>query len=250
MGDAFEIVTLSVSEVIHRISIPLVACTEVGDIQHTVDQRVTEQHVRMSHIDLGTKYEGTRLTLTAVHKLKQLQVLLHRTITIGTVRTRTGGRSLLLGNHLGTLLVHISSSMFDEPDGKVPEFLEVVAGIVDIGPLETQPLDVVFDALDVFCILLLGVGVVKAQITLATVFLGQSEVYGDSLGMTDMQVAVGLRRETGLNPTGILACCQVVFDHLLNKTDRLSFFVLVQYFLFHYLLILNCYLLILNSKFT
>ena len=48
-----------------------------------------------------------------------------------------GGCTLLLGNHLGTLFIDVSTSLFDEPYGKVPELLEIVAGIIDVGPLET-----------------------------------------------------------------------------------------------------------------
>ena len=237
VGDTFQIVTLSVSEVVHRIGIPLIACTEVGDIQHTIDQRIAEQHVRVGHIDLGTKYQCARLTLTAVHKLKQLQVLLHRTVTIGTVRTRTGGRTLLLGYHLGTLFVHVGTTILNKPYGKVPELLEVVAGVVDVSPLESEPLNIMFDALDIFRILLLGVGVIKAQVTLATVFLSQPEVDGDSFRVTDMQVTVRLRRETCLNPVAVLPFCQVVNHHLLDETHRTPFLILVLNLLFHILLL-------------
>ena len=52
--------------------------------------------------------------------------------------------------------------------------------------------------------------------------------------MTDMQVAVGLRWETGLYPTVILTCGQIVLNHLFYETDRLPFFILVDdRFLFH-----------------
>ena len=172
MGDSLQIVTLTVGEVIHRIGVPRVAGTDMRDVQHTIDQRVTEQHVRMGHVDLGTQHQCSWLALAAVHILEQLQVLLHGTITIGTVRSRTGGCSLLLGNGLRALFVHIGTTLLDKPHGKIPEFLEIVAGIIDIGPLETEPFDVVLYTLNVFGILFDGVGVIEAQVTDTAVFLG------------------------------------------------------------------------------
>ena len=186
----------------------------MGDVQHTVDQRIAEQHVRMGHVDLRTQHEGARLTLAAVHILEELEVLLDGSVAIGTVCTRRSGRTFLLGNHLGTLLVDIGASLLDEPHGKVPEFLEIVAGIVDVGPLEAKPLDVVLDTLDIFGVFLDGIRIVETEVTLTTVFLGQTEVDGDGLGVSDVQIAVGLRWETGLEPAAVLTFGEVV-DHLL-----------------------------------
>ena len=218
VGHTFQIVALSVGEVVHGVGIPLISGTDMGDVQHTIDQRVAEQHVGMGHIDLGSQHEGSGLAFATVHKLEEFQILLHRTIAEGTVRTRTGGRTLLLGNHLGTLFVDVSTSLLDEPYGKVPELLEIVAGIVDVSPLESQPFDIVLNALDIFRILLDRVGVVKTEVTDTIVFLGQSEVDGNGLGMSDMQITIGLWWETRLHPTTVLAFCQVIDHFLLNKT--------------------------------
>ena len=218
MGDALQIVALAVGEVIHRVCVPLVACTDMGDVQYTVDQRVAEKHIGMSHIDLRTEHESSWLTLTAVHVLEELQVLLDGAITIGAVGAWTCGRSFLLSNHLRTLLVDIRTSLLDEPYGKVPKLLEIVAGIIDVSPLESQPLDIVLDALDIFGILLDGVGVVETEVTLTTVFLGQSEVDGDGFGMSDVQIAIRLWWKTGLHSTSVLTLSQVIDDLLLNET--------------------------------
>ena len=198
MSNPFKVVALSMREIVHRISIPLVSCLDVGDVQNTIDQRVAEQHVRMGHVDLGTQYECSRFALATVHILEESQVLLNRAIAIGTVGARTGRRTFLLGDDLRTLLVDICSALFDEPDGKVPQLLEVVAGIVDICPLESQPLDIVLDTLDILCIFFDRVGVVEAEVANTAIFLGESEVNGNSLGMADVQVSVWLWWESRL----------------------------------------------------
>ena len=69
------------------------------------------------------------------------------------------------------MLVDVGAALLDEPYGKVPQLLEIVAGIVNVGPLESQPLDVVLDALDVFGILFDGVCVVETEVTGAAIFL-------------------------------------------------------------------------------
>ena len=169
VGDTFQIVALAVGEVIHGISVPLVAGTDMGDVQYTIDQWVTEQHIGVSHINLRPQYECSRLALTAVHEFEEFQILFYRAITERTVGTRTCCRTLLLGNHLSTLFIDVCTSLLDKPYGKVPKFLEIVAGIVDICPLESQPLDIALNIFDILGILLDGVGVVETEVTDAIV---------------------------------------------------------------------------------
>ena len=120
VGDTFQIIALSVGKVVHGIGIPLVASTDMGDVQHTIDQRVAEQHVGMRHVDLCPQHECSGFAFATVHELEEFQVLLDRTVAERTVGTWTGGGAFLLGNHLGTLLVDIGTSLLDEPYGEVP----------------------------------------------------------------------------------------------------------------------------------
>ena len=64
-------------------------------------------------------------------------------------------------------------------------------------PLKAQPLDVTFDRINVFLVFFGRVGVVKTQMGDAAKFLSQPKVHANGLGVTDVQVAVGLRREAG-----------------------------------------------------
>ena len=100
MGDSLEVVALSVREIVHRVGVPLVAGTDMGDVEHTVDQRVAEQHVRMGHINLGAKYQRAWFAFAAVHELKEAQVLFDGTVAERTVGSRAGRRTLLLGDDL------------------------------------------------------------------------------------------------------------------------------------------------------
>ena len=77
---------------------------------------------------------------------------------------------------------------------------------------------IVLDTLDIFGILLDGVGVVETEVTLTTVFLGQSEVDGDGFGVSDVQIAIRFWWETRLHSTSVFTLSQVIDDLLLNET--------------------------------
>ena len=230
MGDSFQIVALSMSEVVHGISIPFGTCADVRNVQNAINQWVTEKHVGMSHIYFCTKHKCSRLTFAAVHEFKQAQVLLNRTVAERTVGAWAGGGSLLLGNHFSTLLVNIGTSLLDEPHGKVPQLLEIVAGIIDIRPFEAQPLDVVFYAFNVFRVFFDGVGVIETQVTDAAIFFCKTKVNSNSLSMSDVQIAIGFRGEACLQSSTVFPFSQVFFYKLFNEALAFSLFAVVFFF--------------------
>ena len=240
MGYTLEIVALAMSEVVHGVGVPLVACADMWNVKNTINQWVAEQHVGVSHVDLGAQNKCPWFALSAVHELEEFQILLNRTITEWAVGTGTRGGSLLLSNDLCALLVNIGTALLDQPNGKIPKFLEIVAGIVDVCPLESQPLDIVLNTLDIFRIFLDGVCVVETEVTDAAVFLGQTEVDGDGLGVAYMQVTVGLGWEACLQATAVLPCFQVFSHNLLYEAATLRIrahgsllLVLIECFLCH-----------------
>lgn len=94
-------------------------------------------------------------------------------------------------------------SFLNQTDGEVPKLLEIIRCIIFVSPLESKPLDVFLDGFYIFHIFLGGVGVIKTQVAYAAVALGNSEVQADGLCMSDVQVSVGLRRETGLYSSAV-----------------------------------------------
>ena len=90
-------------------------------------------------------------------------------------------------------------------------------------PLKAQPVDILLDGADEFFILLGGVGIVVAQIAFALILLRQGKIQANGLGMADMQIAVGLWRETGLQLLHP-AAFQICIDDLLNKVSGFSLF--------------------------
>ena len=66
-----------------------------------------------------------------------------------------------------------------------------------VRPAGDQPLHVRGDGFDIFEVLFDGVGVIKAEVALAIIFAGEPEVQANGLGVADMEIAIGLRREPG-----------------------------------------------------
>ena len=96
--------------------------------------------------------------------------------------------------------------------------VEIVGGITLDSPIETEPLDVLLDCIDIFGILLDGIGVVETQIALATVFLCQTEIDADTFGVAYMEVAVRLGRESCLNARSAFG--NRLLDYLFEKIER------------------------------
>ena len=190
-------------------------------------------HVGVSHIQLSAQYHRTLYSLGRIHVLEEAQVLLNGAVAEWAGYTGLCGCTLLLGNLLRGLLVNIGQTFLDEPYGKVPQLVKVVRSVVDVSPLETEPLDVAHDVLYVFCILLGGVGIVETQVANAAKLLCYTKVHADGLSVTNVDISVGFWWETGLQTTAILTCFQVFFHKLLNKAEALFFLALVQIFLFH-----------------
>ncbi len=68
-----------------------------------------------------------------------------------------------------------------------------------VAPVKAQPVDILLDGVHILGVLLGGVGVVHAQVAQAAEALGGAEVDGQRLAVADVQIAVGLRRKTGVD---------------------------------------------------
>ena len=77
-------------------------------------------------------------------------------------------------------------------------------------------MNILLDGVDILDVLLGGVGVVKAQVAFAAVFLRRAEIYADSLCVADMQVAVRLGWETGLN-SGVDPVLEIFINKIIYK---------------------------------
>src|ERR1051325_1046568 len=89
-----------------------------------------------------------------------------------------------------------------------------------LAPVEAEPVYVPLDGVDVFLLLLRGVGVIEAKVAAAAVFCRQAEIQADRLGVAEMQIAVRLRwkaRDDALHQ----AAGKISLDHVANEVPGL-----------------------------
>ena len=63
-------------------------------------------------------------------------------------------------------------------------------------PVKAQPLHAVDNGVDIFLIFFGRIRIVKAQMTAAAIVARQTKIEANRFGMADVQIAVGLGRET------------------------------------------------------
>ena len=171
-----EVVRLSVGKVIHRVNFPGGAGAMVRDMDHAVDDRVTEVHVGGGHVDPGTQHHLPLGDHPAVHLLEELKRLFNRSVAIGTVGTGLSGCTFLTGDLLGRLFIDIGLALFDQFHGEIPKLLKVVGSIENIAPLVAQPFDILHDGVHILHILFHRIGVVEAEVADPSIFFSNAEI--------------------------------------------------------------------------
>ena len=202
VGDPLDRVALAVRPVVGRIDAPECTGAVVVDPPDPVHHRVAQLHVLVLHVDLRTQHVRPLGELAGPHASEQVEVLLDGTIPERTLDARLAVAASLRRDGLTVLVVDVGEAVRDQQFGPVVELFEIVAGVQRL-PIdrEAEPCDVGDDAVDEAGVLGIGIGVVETQIADAAELVGDTEVDGDRLGVADVQVAVGLRRESRLHPT-------------------------------------------------
>ena len=131
---------------------------------------------------------------------------------------------------LGGKLADVGKALLNELHSVLVHLIKVVRGVEEpVPPVKAQPVDVLLDSLHELHVLLGGVGVVHPQIAQPTILLRRTKVDDQGLAVADMEVAVGLRRKTGMDfhPGVLSAGSDVLINKIVDKIlchDRLHFF--------------------------
>ncbi|MCY1398408.1 hypothetical protein D9M71_134380 [compost metagenome] len=217
VSDALDGIRLAMGEVIARVDAPLVTGLVMVGMADAIEDRITQVHVRRSHIDLRAQRPAAIRELAGLHAGEQVEVLFHGAVAEGAVPARLGEGATVLAHFFRRQVADERLASLDQLDRPLMQLVEVAGGITNIAsPLETQPLHVALDGVDVLLVFLGRVGVVEAQVAVTAELLGQAEVQADRLGMADVQVTIGLRRETG-NDLGVLAGVQIRLNDLAQE---------------------------------
>ena len=218
VGDALNGILDGMRKIVHRVDAPLIALAVVFSILDAVDGRVTHIHVGAGQVDLGTQSLFTLLELTGTHPAEQVQILLRGAVTPRRGTAGLAGIGTTVLAHLVTgQVVHVGLAFQDELLGVLVALVKVIAAIEDAAVgVSAQPVQILNDAVDILLTFAGGVGVVQAQVELAAILVCDGPVDVDGLGAADVQVAVGLRREAGMDLAD-LTLGQVSVDDLRQK---------------------------------
>ena len=198
--NAFQRIGQAVRKVVHGIDAPLVAGPVVFGMADAVQRGVTHDHVGRGHVDLGAEHMLPVGELAVAHPVEQIEVFLDGTVPVWAFRARLRQRAPAGADFLGALAVHIRLAVTDELLGERIQLIEVVGSVIfPIVPFAAEPVHVFTDGIHVFGIFLHRIGIVEAQVAQPAVLLRQPEVDADGLGVADVQIAVRLRREPGMD---------------------------------------------------
>ncbi len=216
MSDILYRVTLSVRIVIHRIDTPFVTCTVMMGMDYTVHNRVTEHHIRMRHIDLCPEDLLSVRIHPCLHLTEKSEVLLHAAVPVRAFLSGCLDRTAAFPYLILSLVIHIRKTFLYQLLCPLVELVKIVGSIQLSLPLESEPFDILLYRINIFCILFHRIGVIETQIGLSAIFLRQAEIKAYTFRVSDMQIAVRLRRETR-HYTFMFSGGKIRLDNLLKK---------------------------------
>ena len=199
MGDALQSVLDRMGKVVHGEDAPLGALAVVLNVPNPVEHRVPHVEVAGGQVDPGPEGVLPFRELPVLHPLEQVQVFLHRPVPPGALGGG-GGVAPVLPELVGGQLAHIGQALFNEVHGQLIGFFKVIGAVEKpVVPVKAQPVDILLDGVHVLGVLFGRVGVIHAQVADAAVLFRRAKVNGQGLAVTDMQIAVGLRGEPGVD---------------------------------------------------
>ena len=218
MRDPLDGIRQRMRKIIHRIDAPFIARPVMMRMGNTIDDRITQDHVRCSHIDLGPQDLLPIAEFTRLHAGKQIQVFLNTAIAIGALFARFRERATVGLDLSSRQVIDISEPLPDEFYRIVIEFVEVIRSIEHaVLPGKAQPMDIRLDRINIFRILFRRIRIIETQIAQAMIVLSQTKIQANGLGMADMKITIRLRREPRMDTLCILPVLQIFFNRILNK---------------------------------
>ena len=187
-------------KIIHRINAPTIARTMMRNVRNAINHGIAHVDVRRRHIDLCAQNSLAVGKLAVLHAIKQLEILLNRSIAERTFNARLSQSAAHISDLLRARVVDIRQPALDQFDRVIEELLKIIRGVkLPIIPIETEPANIFLDRVDVFDIFLRRIGVVESKIANAVIELRKPEVQADRFRMPDMKIAVRLGRKARVN---------------------------------------------------
>src|SRR6185436_2417544 len=159
--------------------------------------------------------------LARAHAAEEVEVLLDAAVAVRRFLARLGERAAIRADLVGREAVDVGESAPDQMFGPLVELIEVIRGVQRLAaPVETQPVHVLDDRARVLRLFLLRIRVVEAEIAAPAELERDAEVEADRLRVTDVEIAVRLRRKAG-NDGLMPSAAELLLDDLANEVTRL-----------------------------
>ena len=194
----------------------------------TIKERITEEHVRMRHVNLCTEHLLSLSILTVAHATEQLEVLLNAAVAVRALCSWHLNCTTACTDLFLCLVIYICQALLDQFLSPLVELIEIIRCISFVLPLETEPLDILLDRVYILCILLYRIRIIETEICLSAIFLCKAEVNADTLCMSDVKVSVWLRRET-CHDRVTLSAGKISLDNFFKEIESFS---LVKFFIY------------------
>ena len=193
-----------------------------------VQHGVSHVKVAAGQVDFGTQSHSAIGKFPRPHPGKQVQTLFNGTVPVGALGGHPNAAPILL-KLLGRQLTDIGKTLFNESHRLTIVLLKVVRTVEKaIPPVEAKPVNVLLNGIHKLGILLGGVGIVHPEVAQTSELFGSAEVDGQGLAVTDVQVAVRLRRKTCMDGHALelSAGSNVLFNKCMDKVPALGHFLL------------------------
>ena len=224
--DPFDGIRERMCKVIERINAPGIPRSMMGRMQHTINDRISHDHIRRSHIDLGAKHLFPILVLAFLHLLEKLQVLFDASVSIGTFLARMLQIATSIMDFLTRLVIDIRKTHADQLAGEFIQLRKIVRCIMDrFLPMEAKPLHILQNGIHILDLFLCRVRIIEADIRLPVILLSNAKIETDALHMPDVKVSIRFRRKTRQHPIiRIDMICNIFIDFCFDKIRSFSFF--------------------------
>ena len=149
---------------------------------------------------------------------KQIEILLDGTVSVGTVLARLGQRAAVFADLVGIEIADKGIAAFNQLNRELIELLKIVRG-VELRSPQSNPSQRTSSLIEstYSTSSLLGLVSSKRKIALAFEFGRQAKIEADRFCVSDVQIAIRLRRKPSLHPTVILALLDILSDNIADE---------------------------------
>ena len=183
-------------------------------VHDSIQNWISQVEIGGSHIYFGSQRFGPVRKFPVFHASKEIEVVVDGAVTKWTVSTRLGQRPSILSHLVGIEIAHERSPLPDQLTCPCMQLAKIVGRIKELVPLKTEPVYVGLDRVDVFLALFGWIRIIETQVAMPAEGFGKAEIEANALGVPDVQIAIRLRWEPGINCLSdqLWLAGQVLFD--------------------------------------